>query len=969
MTQAKALPDSPLEEEVQRREFLRLMGASLALGGVGACTRQPIERIFPSARTPESRVPGRPLFFATAMPMSGGAQPILVENHMGRPTKIEGNGLHPAGFAATTAQAQASVLDLYDPDRSQVVRRAGRISNWPAVLGALRAALEELGEGGEGLRVLTETVYSPTLADQLWSLTGDLSAAVWHQYEPVNRDAARAGAQLAFGEDVIAVPRFEDADVVLAIDADFLASGPASVPLARAFAARRRARGREGNPDHDGSEFCRLYAVESAPSPTGSLADHRLPLSPARVDAFTRALARALGVEVDAPALESLPTPERAWVQTLSQDLLDHRGRAVVVAGPQQTPAVQALAHAMNAVLGDADTVDYYDPIEMEPIDQMASLRTLAQDIGTGKVKALIILGGNPAYTAPAELAFGDLIAEVPFSLHLSIHEDETSRCCQWHVPEAHFLETWSDTGTYDGGNVIVQPQIAPLYEGRSPHEVVAALAGFVGKSSHELVQGYWKRESFTDDFASFWKQCLHDGWVPQTAFDPRSVDLNSNLSAALAEEESAPGQEADQGQTQIAVLLRPDPLIWDGRFSNNAWLQELPKPITALTWDNAALVSPATAARLGIDSEQIVELQRDDQTLVIPVLVLPGHADDCMTVHLGYGRTQAGRVGNGVGANTYRLLPSSGAWAVRVALRVTGRKQSLARTQLHHNMEGRDIVRWLDLSDLNTAEGEHGDDHEAPHDSEHASLLAPSEPFDGPAWGMVIDLATCTGCNACTVACQAENNIPVVGKDEVLRGREMHWIRVDTYFAGEEGSPEILSQPVPCMHCENAPCEVVCPVGATAHSAEGLNDMVYNRCVGTRYCEANCPYKVRRFNFYLNADFETPSLKMQRNPDVTVRSRGVMEKCTYCVQRINQARIDAKREGRSIRDGEVVTACQGVCPSSAIVFGDLNDPESRIAKLRALPQHYGLLEELGVRPRTTYLARLTDRNEGLQES
>jgi Fe-S-cluster-containing dehydrogenase component len=943
-----------LHDGVERRDFLRLMSASLALGGLGACTRQPTERIYPSARSPESRIPGKPLFFATAMPMTGGAQPILVESHMGRPTKIEGNPLHPGGFAATTAQVQAAVLGLYDPDRSKVVKHDGRISTWPAFLGALREALDGLDDKGTGLRILTETVLSPSLADQLWALTGDKPGVVWHQYEPVNRDTARAGATLAFGEDVLAIPRFENADVVLAIDSDFMTTGPASVKLARDFAARRRAHVED-------AQFCRLYAVESAPSPTGSLADHRLALSPARIDAYVRVVARAVGVDIEAPELDSLPPEQRAWTRALIADLKAKSGRSVVTVGDCQAPAVQALAHAMNVALGSpGTTVDYYDAIELEPIDQGESLRQLADDMEASEVKALVILGGNPAYSAPADLAFGERMAKVPFCAHLSLHEDETSQRCGWHVPEAHFLESWTDTGTYDATASIVQPLIAPLYEGRSSHEILAALAGFVGKSSYEIVRAYWKRESYTDDFDALWAKSLHDGWLADTAFEPRSVSLNSDLKSSLG----APATTPDGGD--VEVVLRPDPMVWDGRFANNGWLQELPRPITSLTWDNAALISPATARRLGVEREELVELKCGERTVEVAVLPVPGHADDCVTLHLGYGRTDAGELGSNLGCDAFSLVTSAAVWSTSGRLRGTGRHTSLARTQKHHDMEGRDIVRSEDVAELSSAEAEHH--HTQGHTQEH-TLLEPQEPNDGPAWGMVIDLSTCMGCNACIIGCQSENNIPIVGKQEVIHGREMHWIRVDSYFEGDESSPQILHQPVPCMHCENAPCEVVCPVGATVHSTEGLNDMVYNRCVGTRYCEANCPYKVRRFNFYLYADYETPSLKMLSNPDVTVRSRGVMEKCTYCVQRINEARITAKKEGREIRGGEVVTACQSVCPSSAIAFGDLNDPESEVSRLRNLPQHYSLLEELGVRPRTTYLSKVTTKNPEVEEA
>jgi molybdopterin-containing oxidoreductase family iron-sulfur binding subunit len=940
-------------DTVQRREFLRLMGASLALGGLGACTRQPTERIYPYARFPERTIPGKPIFYATAMPFPGGAQPILVESHMGRPTKIEGNPEHPASRGATNAMVQAAVLGLYDPDRSQVVKHAGRIDSWPAFLGALRHALERLPADGTGLRILTETVISPTLASQIWALRSQRSGIVWHQYEPINRNAAAAGAKLVFGEDAVVLAHFDQTEIVLAIDSDFLGSGPAQVRYSRDFTARRR-------PSEISALTPRLYAIESSFTSTGAMADHRLPLAPSQLYVATWEIAKAVGVDLGTTGSNPVASADRAWIQALIEDLKAHAGTSIVVAGELQPPSIQALAHAMNCALGNfGKTIEYIDPIEMETVDQSASLRDLVAAMHKGEVAALVILEGNPAYTAPAESGFIDGLARVPFRAHLSLYEDETSAICDWHVPEAHFLESWSDANAHDGTATIIQPLIAPLYEGRTAHEMVSALAGRLGNSSHDIVQEYWKNSIVSQEFDALWARALHDGWVPDTTIKPKQVHLAPNFTKEI---QAANNTKAD-GES-IELVVRPDPNVWDGRYANNAWLQELPKPLTKLTWGNAVLLSPRTAERLGIQNEERVEIEGTVRSVPAPAWIVPGHADGCATVHLGYGRRLAGNVGSVIGFDAYRLLHAEGAWrTLAVRIRRGSGSESLACTQLHHGMEGRDLARATTLARfIACAASEHTAEAEL-------ASLNPS-PAKGPhEWGMVIDLSACTACNACVVACQAENNIPVVGKEEVRRGRAMHWIRIDQYFEGTGRSPDVRHQPVPCMHCENAPCELVCPVGATVHSIEGLNDMVYNRCVGTRYCEANCPYKVRRFNFYLYADLDTPSLKMLRNPDVTVRTRGVMEKCTYCIQRINEVKIKAALEGRQIRDGEIETACQQVCPASAITFGDVRDPNSAVSRLRRQRLAYGLLAELGTKPRTTYLTRVTDPNPAIKEA
>ena len=942
-------------DPLSRRRFLQLMGASLALAGVGACTRSPEEKIMPYVRQPEEIVQGMPLFFATAMPFSGFGYGVLAESHMGRPTKIEGNPQHPASLGATDAFGQASVLTLYDPDRSQVITHTGMIRTWGAFVAALNGALnDQRASGGRGLRVLTETVTSPTLVQQLQTMLERFPAAQWHQFEPASSDAARAGARLTFGEDLNTQYHFDRAEVILALDADFLSWGPAALRYARDYAARRQVW--EGQ-----QTMNRLYAVESAPSITGSMADHRLPLRSSEVTALARAVAQELGASgAQGSTAQAAATAAPArWVSAVADDLRQHRGASIVVAGEQQPPVVHALAHAMNYALGNIGiTVVYTDPVEATPVDHMASLRQLVSDMEAGIVELLLIIGGNPVYTAPADLHFAQHLVKVPLRVHLSLFNDETSALCHWHIPETHYLESWGDIRAYDGTVTIIQPLIAPLYASRSAHEVLAALMGQPDGRAYDIVRNYWRSQYAGEDFERFWRTALHDGLIPDTALEPRTTDGLRLILADVELPASAP--------SGLELVFRPDPTIWDGSFANNGWLQELPKPLTKLTWDNVALISPNTAQRLGLAKEDLVELRYRGRSVLAPVWVMPGHADEAVTVSLGYGRWRAGRIGTSLGFNAYALRTSDAPWfGTGLEIHKTGGRYLLATTQEHFRMEGRNLVRAATLEEYLTHPGFA---HALGHEPAPGQTLYPLYAYPGYAWGMAIDLNTCIGCSACVVACQAENNIPIVGKIEVERGREMHWLRIDRYYKGELDAPETYYQPVLCMHCEMAPCEVVCPVAATVHSHEGLNDMVYNRCVGTRYCSNNCPYKVRRFNFFQYADYDTPSLKLLQNPDVTVRSRGVMEKCTYCVQRINAGRIRADQEGRPIRDLEVITACQAACPTEAIVFGNINDPHSRVAKMKATPLNYGILTELNTRPRTTYLARLRNPNPELVE-
>ena len=939
---------------VSRRRFLELMSASLALGGLTACTRQPTEAIVPYVKQPEEILPGRPLYFATATTLSGYATGLLVESHEGRPTKIEGNPDHPASLGATDLFAQASILGLYDPDRSQVLTKLGEIQTWNVFTGELAARLKpHRALAGDGLRILTGAVTSPTLADQLQTILTAMPKARWHHWEPAGRDAVRAGAVQAFGENVETRYDFSKADVVLSLDADPLTFGPGHVRYARDFARKRRAAG-----------STRLYAIESAPTNTGTLADHRLVVPATEVPRLAAALAAGMGV-TGASAPHALDPARAKWMAAAAADLKKAGARALVVPGEFAPASVHVLAHALNAALGaTGSTVIHTDPVTASPADGIASLTELVNDLNAGKVDTLLILGGNPVFDAPADLAFKDALQKAKWRAHLALYDDETSQYCQWHVPEAHELESWGDARAFDGTASILQPLIEPLYGGKSAHELLEILLALPDQPLHsglDIVKAYWQKQRPNDP--GFWRKSLHDGVAGGTTFSEKKVSIR--VDAVRRAVESPAGGTFSSPQTPLELVFRPDPGLYDGRFANNGWLQELPRPHSKLSWDNAAHLSKATAERLGVKNEDVIEIAAGERKVEVPVWVLPGHPDDSITLQFGPGRWRAGKVGTGVGVNAYALRTSAALWHLpSVSVRKTGRVYELATTQHHFNMEGRNLVRTGTVEEYRKDPEIFEKMGEAP--AKDMSLYAPYE-YKSHAWGLAVNLSACTGCNACVVACQSENNIPVVGKDQVRRGREMQWIRIDRYYEGDPASPAVHNQPVMCQHCEKAPCEVVCPVAATTHSEEGINEMTYNRCIGTKYCSNNCPYKVRRFNFYdYNKDKALPVMQMLANPNVTVRQRGVMEKCTYCVQRVNRARIAAEKENRKVRDGEVLTACQQVCPTEALVFGDINDPASRVSKLRAEKLNYGLLEELNTRPRTTYLAKLTNPNTDL---
>lgn len=989
--------EAPREmKALPRREFFRVMGATMAMAGLAGCASQPTEKIVPYVEQPEQLVPGKPLYFATAFTRGGYALGILAESQMGRPSKIEGNPQHPASLGATDVFAQASVLTLYDPDRSQFVRRNGTPSTWESFLGELEPKLQALrATRGAGLRIMTEGITSPTLINQLTQFFKIFPAAKLHQHEPAGRDAVHEGTRAAFGEELNPVYRFDRATTIVSLDSNFLADEPGSVRYSRDYMDARAAtevRGAHaGKPTSGETKMNRLYAVQSSPSLTGANADHAVVVKPSQVDGIARALAGALGVPGVAVG-GTAPGVEPKVLAAMVEDLKAAGRSALVIAGPQQPTSVQVLAHAINAHLGSiGTTVTFTAPVEARFPAQDTTLPQLVTDMNSGKVELLLLFGVNPAYTAPADLKFAEAMEKVRLRVHLGLYDDETAALCQWHLPESHYLEAWSDARAYDGTISVVQPLILPLYPSHSLHEVLAAFLHQDGVTGYDIVRGYWMGRTPQAQFDNVWHQALVNGTVPNSALPAKTAAFKGAI---------PPSPPTTSG---LEVAIRPDPHIGDGRFANNGWLQELPKPLTTLTWDNAAVISPKTAEANHLGNGELVVLSYKNRTLKVPVWILPGHPDETLSLTLGYGRTRAGKLGTKAGFNAYSLLTSDSPWNLAgVEMAKAGDSYPLSATQTHFSLEGRNLVRVGTLEEYahNPHEPEFAQTEEDrqklpslfpqgwPSDR-NATAANESEPtrpgtyvhpdfepaYNGepmPAWGMVIDLNACTGCNACTIACQAENNIATVGKDQVAMHRQMHWIRVDTYYTGTPEAPETAFQPVPCMHCEKAPCEPVCPVEATTHSAEGINEMTYNRCVGTRYCSNNCPYKVRHFNYFQYSEQQTPVIQMQHNPDVTVRSRGVMEKCTYCVQRVNEARIQAEKEERPIRDGDVVSACQQVCPTRAITFGDIHDQRSnnnkgsRVRQLKDLGLNYTMLTELNTRPRTSYLARLRNPHPSL---
>lgn len=958
---------SELTDGLSRKSFLQIMGASIALAGLASC-RRPVEKILPYHQQPEQSVIGNPLYYATAMPFGGYLTGIVAESKEGRPTKLEGNPDQQYSAGRSNIFHQAAILGLYDPDRARKVRLNGEDSTWEAFV---EFCASKASDRSRSVAVLSEGNNSQTLA-RLRRESG-LSNLRWVTYEPFSDENQLAGNALAFGRRLRADAHFDKAQVVVAIDSDFLNLETNNVENVRRFTERRRRV--ESTP----GEITRLYSVESTFTVTGSNADHRLRLKPSDIQAF----AYALAAQVGAVSGYSNHMSGNEFLSNLAADLKAHAGNSVVVAGDTMPAEVHAAVAAINSALGNTGaTVTYKEVAHTGDGDQKQALAQLVADLNSGSVDTLIMLGTNPVFNAPADLDFANAVKKAGTSILVSDYVDETARNgVSWHIPRTHFLEAWGDGASSNGQASIIQPLIQPLFGAKSELEVMNAVFSGTDSAAYDLVRATWVPSLGENG----WTAALNDGVIPNTIVSDASVSLSSGLADALA----SAMQSAASANSDLEVSFKLDNHVFDGRFANNGWLQEFPDPITKITWDNVALVSPETAKALGIkdiyngknneNHTTLISVSVNGTSVTIPAWILPGHADNAVTIQCGYG-SSVGKVSTGVGTNVYPLRATTGMYAAKASVTADQGTYMIACTQDHHSMEGRPLFRQATVAEYQADPTFAQDMVYVPgkkEDDPFAITLfnAQTYPEYEPQWGMTIDLNSCIGCGVCTIACQAENNIPVIGKKEVSRSREMQWIRIDRYFVGDDvNNPQMVHQPIPCMHCELAPCEQVCPVAATTHSDDGLNQMTYNRCIGTRYCANNCPYKVRRFNFFNYTkifleenNIDDPEvLHMAMNPDVTIRFRGVMEKCTYCVQRINRKKIETKIEtGNSVKpaDGSVVTACQQACPANAISFGDLTDANSKVSKAKASNRNYLLLEELNIRPRTSYLARITNPN------
>lgn len=953
--------DAEPENGLGRRKFLGVVGASMAVAGLtSGCFRKPKEKILPYAVRPEEIIEGKPLFYATSLLAGSTVLGVLVESHEGRPTKIEGNPQHPMSFGATNTWAQAQILDLYDPDRSRHVLNANSASTFAALKLALKAQFEaDKKTGGKGVALVIDATPSPTYLSLVKQFAAAFPQAKIYQDDAILQVNRRASLKNLGHGSALLNYHADKADVVLALDSDFIGFEGDSVRNARLFASKRRIKSED-------SRMNRLYSVEPVLTCTGATADNRLSLRSSQMGEFILILAAELSrlgvklpaaVEARVKATNAASVSYAKWVSTLSTDLASNRGKSLIIVGESQPEWVHSLAFALNEGLGSLGTtmsvVSDADATDFETLAQFADSVKQAQ------IQSVFILGGNPVYTASVDLKIPELLKQIPNSFHLGYYPDETAQLCTWHIPQCHSLEAWGDLRASDATCGIRQPLIAPLFESLSEIEFISSLVSGAVVSGYELVRGHWQTKLKSTDFMRDWRKALHDGIFTLPSATSTAASKYDFLGAAISASAAQPAPSADSLELRFVY----DSHAFDGRYANNAWMQELPDSISKLTWDNAALMSPKTALALGVSSGKMIELTYQGAKLNIAAFVVPGVAEFTVVLPLGYGR-QFGSVAKGAGFNVNIVRQSATPWFGVGAKIVVGTEiYALASTQEHGSMENRPIVREATLAEYRK-DPEFAEKMEMVEKSKQKTFLwdRPNT-ISGQQWGMTIDLSVCTGCNACTIACQAENNISVVGKKQVLNGREMHWIRIDRYFNGSVDDPQSVFQPLNCMQCENAPCESVCPVGATVHSPEGLNDMAYNRCIGTRYCANNCPYKVRRFNFHNYAsrnDDANPLYAMQKNPNVTVRFRGVMEKCTYCVQRINESKIESRKNGNGVvADGAIVTACQQVCPTEAIVFGDINNPESKVAQMKRQNRDYALLAELNTQPRTSYLAKI----------
>jgi molybdopterin-containing oxidoreductase family iron-sulfur binding subunit len=959
-------PESALEFKgsLNRRKFLTLMGASMAMAGLTAC-RKPVEKIVPYVKSPEEILPGIPQYYATTMPFGLNAYGLLVESHEGRPTKIEGNELHPSSLGKANSFMQAALLGLYDPDRSQKPKLKGNKKEWIDFLGFWKSKYSELKEkGGEGFAILTESFSSPALHKLKQQFTKEFPKAKWYVYEPVSYENLIKGLRLATGSTLLPNYYFDKAKVILSLDSDFMQREGENIINANGFIKGRKVKDKT-------SDMNRLYVVESNYSTTGGMADHRKSLPVSQIEFLLYALIeelKNLGLEV--PGSHNISTPDefkfdKNWLAALAKDLLNNKSQSIVIAGKEQPKSVHALVFVLNSALGNNNkTIGYLTPQFINP-DSLNDIIELSKSLDAEQIETVVMLGGNPVYTAPADLKFAEKLSKAKQTIHLSEYYDETSQVCAWHLPKTHFLESWGDACSTDGTLSVIQPLIEPLFGAHSDVEILNLLNKGEFTSGYDLVRETWIGLTGGLNYEKKWQKVLHDGVFEKKSAQTRTPVLDpKSVNEYFVQNKS---DYTEVNKINLEILFQQSPAVYDGRFTNNGWLQELPDMVTKLTWGNAVLMSNKTAEFFGLKNEDLVELDNFGSKVIAPVWIQPGHADFSVTVNLGYGRSAAGRIGNNVGFNANKIRSSYAMnynWGL--IINKAGGSLALASVQDHGSMEGRPLVRESSLQNYK----ENGTFH--PEKTDHPPLVSLWEEHKyekGYQWGMVIDLNSCVGCNACTVACQSENNVPVVGKEQVIEGREMHWIRIDRYFAGEINDPEMVYQPVACQHCEMAPCEQVCPVQATSHDEEGLNVMTYNRCIGTRYCSNNCPYKVRRFNFF-NYTADLPEIvQIAQNPNVTIRSRGVMEKCTYCLQRINQGKIIAKREGRELADGEVKSACQQTCPTDAISFGNVNDPKSQVSQLKKNDRNYAMLEELNIKPRTSYLAKLRNPNPEIENS
>jgi MoCo/4Fe-4S cofactor protein with predicted Tat translocation signal len=1039
-------------DEWSRRDFLKLMGASMALAGVGLTScRKPEMHLVPFAKNVEWTIPGKFLYYATAMPRRTGAIPLIATTVDGRPIKLEGNPLHPASAGATDTFVQASVLDLYDPTRSRRFVRKGKLSKREEFETYISELRKTLTGGGDGLAFLVEETNSPTRERLRAELEKNFPGMRWCVYEPLVSQEQGLAIQSAFGAGARLVPKLDRADVILALDSDFLDCGQGDLESVRAFTSRRRV-------NSAADSMNRLYVVENRFTLTGAMADHRLRCPASQIASVAHALAKKILAGTNDAGLGAvvgnLQTAgsganfDEQWLSEAANDLLAKPGASLVLAGPNQPVAVQLLVYSINAALKNVGQTLVVRQIPHNP--RTIDISQLASDINNGRIKQLFIFGGDPVYNAQRGLVedlqtklpldWADLQKKVPEIVRLGYHEDATSALSQWHIPLAHYLESWGDALTSGGDYLSIQPMILPLFGGLSEIELLNALLGGPKPEGPELVQQTFRATNPPGDFQTVWSKFLHDGFASHV--QPRDQPSSFNPSAV--------GPQLQRSWTPLAAPTPDSPEIVltasyemdDGRYANNGWLQELPDPITKLTWDNAALMSPAYAKKLGVATGELIQITINEKIaggqpvkrqLVIAALVSPGHADNSITIPLGYARKMpqfyelpyAGgdlkerpKIEEQSGFNGYFLRTAAnphfavagGQGIESVQVTKVGRAYPLSITQEHFSIEGRGLVREATLEGYRANNefakkipGEEELPHPPPSLYKHPPLDAPQQ------WGMSIDMNVCTGCSACVIACQAENNVPVVGKLQVAHGRIMHWLRIDRYYASRKPfnqdrgewpeNPEIVHQPMPCQHCENAPCETVCPVNATVHSEDGLNVMAYNRCVGIRFCSNNCPFKVRRFNYFdynqrpvgkrkvvgafnIYEEYFAPlttkgapdTIKMQKNPNVTVRMRGVMEKCTFCVQRIEEAKIAALARAGASADTRIprdsfTTACAQACPTEAIVFGDIKDPESRVSKMKQQDRNYGLLEYLNIRPRTTYLARIRNPNPKMPDA